>query len=80
MAETKQKTAVLLYLNDEIGQEIISSLSNAGEDFESKIKSRRFFFDEEKTYLCFSKSSAIFIRNYRRLCWAFVKSHEILQI
>ena len=44
MAETKQKTAVLLYLNDEIGQEIISSLSNAGEDFESKIKSRRFFF------------------------------------
>ena len=44
MIETKQKPAVLLHLNNEIGQEIIYSLSNAGEDLESKIKFWRLFF------------------------------------
>ena len=43
-----------------------------------KIKHRRFFFWWRKNLcvLCFSKCSAIFIRNYRRLCWAFVNSYK----
>ena len=52
MTETKQKPAVLSYLNDEIGQEIIYSLSNAGEDFESKKKVRRLFFLMKKNLMC----------------------------
>ena len=39
-------------MNDELGQEIIYSLSNAGEDFESKKNLGGFFFDEEKSYVC----------------------------
>ena len=65
--ETKTSRIVIIEWWD---QEIIYSLSNAVEDFESKIKFRRLFFWWRKNLcvLCFSKCSAIFMRNYRRLC------------
>ena len=62
LANRKQNRVLLSLLIGEEVQEVIYSLSNAGEGFESKIKSRQFFYDEEKIQLgvlCFSKCSAI---------------------